>query len=183
MMNMLITCSANISTGNALDIYIGPQVDLNISQFTVEKTRIFLKRKEIDRFKNLFQESFSSLQIPVLEPAIRCLRQLSSSFNHISTYKSYRATLTDFEDTRFMPITVFTHCDTPNYDGYGALDTSCSKMSSLLLQLVSIGLLNHTSLDKENLDHFFTTYDSANPNGKSWIALLRILKSNVMLNN
>jgi deoxyhypusine synthase len=65
MMNMLITCSANINTGNALDIYVSPQVDLNTSQFTVEKTRIFLRREEIDRFKNMFQESFSHMTRPI----------------------------------------------------------------------------------------------------------------------
>jgi hypothetical protein len=65
-MNMLIPFSANITTGNALDIFVAPQVDLNISQFTVEKTRIFLRREEINQFKNMYQESSSSVQIQVL---------------------------------------------------------------------------------------------------------------------
>ncbi|GAA5805256.1 hypothetical protein HPULCUR_010770 [Helicostylum pulchrum] len=74
------------------------------------------------------------------------------------------STLDDFNDTRFMPVTVFTLCDTPDHDGHGSNHNSAPKIGSLLLQTIAINLNLKRDLTKENVSLFITAYDSSQRN-------------------
>ncbi|KAI8886921.1 hypothetical protein K501DRAFT_269303 [Backusella circina FSU 941] len=105
--------------------------------------------------------SLSKNHLPPGKSKVSCIRQLPSSFDHILIYKPWRATLDDFDDTRFMPTTVFTLCDTPDSDGYGSINKSCTKLDSLLLKKVAIALNVKADLDKNgdqeiNVSFFIT---------------------------
>lgn len=168
-MNVLITCSTTIVASRLQEVFVGPQVNLSPTDFTVNSTRIFLRSEEVSSFK----KAFSSCLQPssdCLPPSISCLRQLTSSFSHTSTYAYFRATLDDFNDTRFMPATVFTLCDTPDQDGYGSNHSSAPKIGSLLLQTIAINLSLKRDLSKENISLFQTAYESAqrNEDNESW---------------
>lgn len=161
-MNVLITCSTTIVASRLQEMFVGPQVNVSPTDLTVDSTRIFL-RLEVSSFK----KAFSSCLQPssdYLPPSISCLRQLTSSFNHTSTYAYFRATLDDFNDTTFMPVTVFTLCDTPDQDGYGSNHNSAPKIGSLLLQTIAINLSLKCDLSKENISLFQTAYKSAQRN-------------------
>ncbi|GAA5810979.1 hypothetical protein MFLAVUS_004408 [Mucor flavus] len=139
----------SVVTSKLQEVFVGPQVNVSPTNFTVNNTRLFLRSEEVSSFKKAFSSCLqpSSNYLP---PSISCLRQLTSSFNHTSTYAYFRATLDDFNDTRFMPVTVFTLCDTPDQDGYGS---------------------NHNSAPKiENISWFQTAYESAqhNEDNESW---------------
>jgi hypothetical protein len=89
----------------------------------------------------------------------------------LSTYALLRATLDDFDDTtRFMSVTVFTFCDTPDQDGYGSYHNSAAKIGSLLLQTTAINLTLKPNLSKESMSMFLTAYQCAPRNEvtESW---------------
>ncbi|KAI8060404.1 uncharacterized protein B0P05DRAFT_590821 [Gilbertella persicaria] len=168
-MNILITCSTTIVASRLQEVFVGHQFNVSPTDFTVNSTRVFLRSEEVSSFKKAFS-SCLQLSSDCLPPSISCLRQLTSSFNHTSTYAYFRATLDDFNDTRFMPVTVFTLCDTPDQDGYGSNHNSAPRIGSLLLQTTAINLSLKRDLSKETISLFQTAYESAqrNEDNESW---------------
>lgn len=168
-MNVLITCSTTIAASKFQEVFVGPQVNITPTDFTVDSTKVFLRSEEVSSFKEAFNSCLQSTS-DYLSRSISCLRQLTSSFNHTSTYAYLRATLGDFNDTRFMPVTVFTLCDTADQDGYGSNYNSAPKIGSLLLQTIAINLSLKKDLSKKNVSLFQTAYESAqrNEDNESW---------------
>lgn len=101
------------------------------------------------------------------------IRQLASSFDNASTYAPLRATLDDFDETRFMPLTIFTLCDTPDQEGYGCNSGSAPKVGSLLLQLVAIHMNTKRRFTAENMSRFYDIFNntSRKENTEGWTLL------------
>lgn len=123
-------------------------------------------------FKEAFA-SFSEIASYNLFTSVSTMRQLASFFNNASTYAPLRATLDDFDETRFMPLTVFTLCDTPDQEGYGCNSGSAPlpKVGSLLLQLVAIHVNTKLRMTAESLLLFYNMYNNTSPkeDTKGWI--------------
>lgn len=158
--NLLITCSSTLSYAKLQEVFTGPQVNVSPTSFTRQRTKIFLRSEEVQTFKQAFMSNENINK----QPSISQLRQLSSSFDHVSSYLYWRATLDDMNDIRFMPSTVFSLCDTADHDGYGSNHNSLPKVSSLLLQIIAIHLNSGSYLTKEAMAPFLTAYASANHN-------------------
>lgn len=118
-MDALITCSTIITASRLQEAFVAPQVNITPTEFTVDSTKVFLRSEEVSIFKEAFN-SYLLSRSDYVSPSISCLRHLTSYFNHTLTYAYFRSTLDNFNDTKFMPVTVFTLCDTVDKDGYGS---------------------------------------------------------------
>lgn len=143
--NLLITCSSTISCAKLQQVFTGPQVNVSLISFTRQYTKIFLRSEEVQTFKQAFMSNENINK----QPSISQLQQMSSSFDHVSSYLYWRTTLDDMNDTRFMPSTAFSLCDTADHDGYGSNPNSLPKVSSLLLQTIAAHLNSESYLTRK----------------------------------
>jgi hypothetical protein len=153
-MNLLITCFTTISSEKPT-VFIGPQIDGGPLSFSSASTKIF---SEVVSFEKATEMDIADNA----HSTISYLRQLTSSFERYSTYTYLTATLDDFNDTRFMPETVFPLCDLPDQDGYGSNHTSASKLGSLLLQKFAIAPLEKSNVTQKDMESFMWIYRGVN---------------------
>ncbi|KAI8885409.1 hypothetical protein K501DRAFT_270836 [Backusella circina FSU 941] len=146
-MSVLITFSATIAEFKLQEVFVGPQVNITPTEFTVDSAKVFLQSEEVSGFKEAFNSCIQS-KPDYLSPT----------------------TLDHFNDTIFMPVTVFTLWDTADQDGYDSNYKSVPKIGSLLPQTVAINLNLNRDLSKENVSLFQTAYESAqhNKDNESW---------------
>jgi len=103
----------------------------------------------VSRLRYLGRQKYQARHCQFTErpPTYKCplsvssLRQLTSSFGHLSTYAAWRATLDGLDNDLLQPVTIFTIADVPNGQRYGVSDTSIAKASSSILQAVAIAVM------------------------------------------
>ncbi|CEP18048.1 hypothetical protein [Parasitella parasitica] len=172
-MNLLITCSATISSKTPTG-FVGLQINDDPSSFSTEHTRIFLQSSKVRTYKKAMEHM---VKLDDSRSTTSCLRQLNSHFAHHSTYSPLRAILSDFNASRLTPATIFTLCDLPDSDGYGFFCTSASKMGSLLLQKFAIATNEKRDLKREDMRSFMSLYKvrSTTKESDSWKPIVEVV--------
>lgn len=171
--NLLITYSVTLSSKTPT-VFVGPQINEDPSTFSTEYTKTFLQNSKIHNFKKVMEHMN---QLDESRNTISCLRQLNSHFAHHSTYSPLRAILSDFNDSRLTPATIFILCDLPDNDGYGSSCTSAPKMGSLLLQKFAIAINVKRDLKRENVRQFMSLYKvcSITEESDSWKPIVEVV--------
>lgn len=87
MMNLLVTCCAMIAP-DCSEVNTGPQTNVDPTAIKSESAALFLRTDTVEKFKSAM---LTDANIMPRNPS--CLRQLSSGFEHFSTYVFLRKTL------------------------------------------------------------------------------------------
>jgi hypothetical protein len=120
--NILVTCSVVLN--DTLVVNTGP--DFDITATYINSPRLWLREKVIDTFLS---------ETPHEEELnISNLRQPTTGFTDYSTFATFRSTLSYFGNVLLMPSTVFTYCDTPANDNYGAAADSSTNYGKSFLK-------------------------------------------------
>ncbi|CAO3594202.1 unnamed protein product [Absidia cylindrospora] len=135
-MNMLFTCSVIISNRN--DVQIGPNSTIPPASLSSTTTRVFYRQSAVQQFQDKMSACNTNTVMAIPSFNICNQRQLISGFHHRSTYEFWRASAPGFQDQLHMPVTVFTLCDVPHFDGYGVGEKASATIASRFLQILSV---------------------------------------------
>ncbi|KAG2207346.1 hypothetical protein INT47_006820, partial [Mucor saturninus] len=180
--NLLITCSAEISTEPKINI--GPGVEFDHGQNSKIYSKIYLMKSKVEEFLKMFK-TFKSNPLHI---NISSLKQVTSSFSKCSSYLLWRSTLQEFDSSTFSPATVFTLYDLPNKDGYGVGSTSGSKLSSHILQIFAKAVLvNKGIIQLSDFQNVLLEYESImkqKRDVKEWSSIIKVMDEiNATLNS
>ncbi|KAI7892469.1 uncharacterized protein EV154DRAFT_504536 [Mucor mucedo] len=180
--NLLITCSAEISTEPKINI--GPGVEFGHGSITDSNCKIYLMKSKVEEFFKMFK----TFKLNPLHMNISSLRQVTSSFSKCSSYFLWRSTLQEFDSSTLSPATVFTLCDLPNKDGYGVGSTSNSKLSSHILQIFAKAVLvNQGIIQLSDFHNLLLEYENIMKqkcNVKEWSSIIKVMDEiNASLNS
>ncbi|GAN01693.1 hypothetical protein MAM1_0010c01127 [Mucor ambiguus] len=139
-MNLLVTMSCAIAK---CEVSVGPETRLSMD---LKKATIFYDEQKLDNFMGILEDHMS-YQAPM---SISMLRQVTSGFNHVSTFHCWRSTLSGFDSDLLQPATVFTVVDTPSRN-YDHSESSLTKQASAVLQQVALAILSKRSNDIDAL--------------------------------
>jgi hypothetical protein len=160
--NILVTSSVVLN--NNLVVNTGPEFDITATY--IDSTRLWCREMEIDAFLS---------DTPNEEDLdISSLRQVTTGFTDHSTFATFRSTLSYFNNVLLMPSTVFTYCDTPANDNYGAAADSSTNMASFFLNGVASCQLADGLIDVDFMDGFFTAWDALPKDKKSSTAFANL---------
>lgn len=171
--NLLITCSAEISTEPKINI--GPGVEFGHGSITDSNCKIYLMKSKVEEFLKMFE----TFKLNPLHVNISNLRQITSSFSKCSSYLLWRSTLQEFDSSIYSPATVFTLCDLPNKDGYGVGATSGAKLGSQILQILAKAILvNKGVIQPSDFYNVLLEYESIMKQKcdvKEWFSIIKVM--------
>ncbi|KAG2189580.1 hypothetical protein INT46_001603, partial [Mucor plumbeus] len=180
--NLLITCSAEISTEPKINI--GPGVEFGHGSITDSNCKIYLMKSKVEEFLKMFE----TFKLNPLHINISSLRQVTSSFSKCSSYLLWRSTLQEFDSSVYSPATVFTLCDLPNKDGYGVGSTSGAKLGSHILQIFAKAILvNKGIIQLSDFHNVLLEYENIikqKCDVKEWSSIIKVMDEiNASLNS
>ncbi|KAG1150034.1 hypothetical protein G6F37_011077 [Rhizopus arrhizus] len=169
--NLLVTVSVEISKDPV--VHVGPGVEFSSDRISLDSFKIFVRTKEQDRLiKDFSSDDFLSNPMML---NLSHLRQLTTGFNKLSTYKPWRRSLNEFDTPLYIPATVFTLCSLPNDKGFGFGSSSLAAISSQVLQVFAVAvIINEGVLKKEELRRLlkeFSPVIAKKKNVKEWLPL------------
>ncbi|KAG2192223.1 hypothetical protein INT47_012459 [Mucor saturninus] len=127
-----------VEVGKVVEANVGPGVKFSRNKLNSSTCRILIRtdceEMALKQFKNGTQDKAS----------LDNLRQMTSHFTKISTYKTWRSSLDKFNSPLTMPAISFTLCSLPS-NGYGFGPDSLALVTSHLLQLFALAVMNHKS--------------------------------------
>jgi hypothetical protein len=141
---LLITGSLLLHPADQAELQFGPSVHPYFAndEIKLSKATLFLRRSNID--------VFDGKAIDEITPSVFNARQLTSSFNHASTYFNYRSTL--FQAATRQPATVFTLSKLPSTE-YGITATHISREVSQFFELLYD--LYHENINVQAINDIF----------------------------
>ncbi|KAG1143853.1 hypothetical protein G6F37_008619 [Rhizopus arrhizus] len=141
-MNILVTMSVLLRSEKTLQV--GPETSASISAINPLTARIFYCDEEVERFLAVMNDPFTF----TAPKTVLSLRQLTSGFGDSSTFLTARAAHDEFATDFRMPATVFSLCNLPHNQGYGASANSTGKLASRFLQSLALSII----FDKPTVD-------------------------------
>ncbi|KAG1121808.1 hypothetical protein G6F42_012069 [Rhizopus arrhizus] len=141
-MNILVTMSVLLRSEKTLQV--GPETSASISAINPLTARIFYCDEEVERFLAVMNDPFTF----TAPKTVLSLRQLTSGFGDSSTFLTARAAHDEFATDFRMPATVFSLCNLPHNQGYGASANSTGKLASRFLQSLALSII----FDKPTID-------------------------------
>ncbi|ORX53489.1 hypothetical protein DM01DRAFT_1336027 [Hesseltinella vesiculosa] len=186
-MNMLVTMGARLPKDQCI-VDIGPSSSAKASSLRPTHTRIFYQEAKVKKFLDCFHNH--SLSDPVSDDdssaptiTVSALRQLTTAFDHPSTFTPWRSVLGEFDADLTLPSTVFTVCDMP-HQSYGSSSTATEKIASQFLQALAWAYLKPSAKMIPDFANALETFHAVqrvrkikNMNGKDWSTLDRFVTS------